>query len=98
MAGNLSFSLDKLNGSGTGNAWLAEPQTFCCLVSPINTTILRPHLEVDVPTAVAGKAGPLQFQQGLLVGSLDGKPRQERVPVLFDVAYGGARRCLDLHL
>lgn len=56
------------------------------------------QLKVDVPTAVAGKAGPLKFQQGLLVGSLDGKPWQERVPVLFDVAYGGARWCLDLQL
>lgn len=56
------------------------------------------QLEVDVPAAVAGEAGPLQFHQGLLVRPLDGEPRQERVPVLFDVAYGGAGRRLDLHL
>lgn len=56
------------------------------------------QLKVDVPTAVAGEAGPLQFHQGLFVGSLDGELRQARVPVLFDIAYGGAWRCLDLHL
>lgn len=59
---------------------------------------MGPHLEVDVPAAVAGEAGPLQLQQGLLVGPLDGEPGQAGVPVLFDVADGGAGRSLDLHL
>lgn len=63
-----------------------------------NKTVTWPHLKVDVSTAVAGEAGPVQLQQGLLVRSLDGKLGQAGVPVLFDVAYGGARRCLDLHL
>ena len=56
------------------------------------------HLKVDVPAAVAGEAGPLQFHQGLLVCSKDGKLWQKRVPVLLDVPDGGARWRLDLHL
>lgn len=64
----------------------------------IQQIVLRAHLKVDVPTAVAGEARTLQFHHRLLVGPLDGKLRQERVPVLLDVSYCGARRRLDLHL
>lgn len=63
-----------------------------------HTDLQEPHLEVDVPAAVAGEAGPLQFHHSLLVFSLDGKPWHERVPVLFDVAHCGAGRRLDFHL
>ena len=57
-----------------------------------------PHLKVDVAAAVAGEAGPLQSHHLLLVGVADGEARQTWVPVLVDVADGGARRGLDLQL
>lgn len=98
MAKKLSFSLDNLNGFVTGHSRLNHMKVTKQAEFHQQTTILSAHLKVDVPTAVAGKAGPFQFQHGLPVCSLDGKPRHERVPVLFDVAYGGAGRCLDLHL
>ena len=56
------------------------------------------HLEVDVSAAVAGKARPLQRHHLLLVGVADGEARQARVPVLVDVADGGAWWSLDLQL
>lgn len=59
---------------------------------------MTPHLEVDVPAAVAGKAGSLQLHYGLLVGPLDGELGHAGVPVLGHITYGGARRGLDLEL
>ena len=56
------------------------------------------HLKVDVAAAVAGEAGPLQRHHLLLVGVADGEARQARVPVLVDVADGGAWWRLDLQL
>lgn len=69
------------------------------LISPKESpNCMTLHLKIDIPTAVAGKAGSFQLHYGLLVGPLDGELGHAGVPVLGHITYGGARRGLDLEL